>query len=146
MTHFSDCLRKNKIITEKTPHRVAIINRVLYSLIRKVEPHLKQIHSGHGFDSAHWSPAFSFRIIWAYHPDPFRPWNHIVHLTQKFILPGRSLSRRVFHIRECVLPVCHCRYLPFLGFNLLYHVFLRLASFWGIIQCFLNYSWRILVN
>ena len=37
------------------------------------------------------------------------------------------------------MSVCHFRYLPFPGFNLLYHIFLRLASFWGIIQCFLNY-------
>lgn len=75
--------------------------------------------------------------------ESFCPSDAEIH-PQKFILPGHSLSRRVFHIRECVLSVCHFRYFPFLGFNLLYHIFLRLSSFWGIIQRFHDFLCALL--
>jgi len=96
-------LLTHEIYFHKFTECITVINRVLYSLIGKIEPYLQQIHPEHCFYSFGRSAALAIGIIRAHIFYPLLPWDYFFHYVKKFFSLCCSLPITVFHIAECYL-------------------------------------------
>lgn len=85
-----------EIKAQELLHGIAVINGVLYSLIRQVEPSLHQVHAEHAFYFFGRAAAFAGRVKWGNHGNPSFPWDDGIHLLEEDFSLRYALSIVVF--------------------------------------------------
>ncbi len=76
------------------------VDRVLKTLVRQVEPDLKQAHPEHNFDPAQRTDALPGGIVWHNLVDPVSPRNDLVPFPKELLLMSDTLPFTVFHVAE----------------------------------------------
>lgn len=103
-------------LLEHTP--IAVIDRVLYPLIRECEPALQQVHPQHNLNLNRRTAPFSGWIVRDDQRYPFIPWNDLIHDLQKFFPFCLLFPTSVFHIAEAFLFHLCCPLFSILYYNI----------------------------
>ena len=97
----------HKVDTGESPRGIAVINRVLCSRTRKLEPDLRQVHPQHFFDDHERTAALSFGMIRRYYLCSFNLWYDLIHDFRKLFPLCFLLPDAVFDVSEGLLLHCH---------------------------------------
>ena len=82
------CIRhalRCKVQSHELPHRVAVIDRVLHSLVRQVEPCRQQVHPKHDLYAPRFTAQVILVVVWLDHRHDLIPRCDRVHRLQEFI-------------------------------------------------------------
>ena len=94
-----DIISADEAMTEAL-ESIAVIDGILQSCIRDIEPDLQQVHAEHNLYPARRTAPFPGGIIRLNLLDPFIPWNDLVHQAEKLLLLCYFLPSTVFHVAE----------------------------------------------
>ena len=89
-----------EIDSYEVPHSVAVVDRILETFVRQVEPNLKQIYPEHYFDPARRTAALPLGIVQKNLVDPVGSWNDVIHFPKELFLLSDTLPSAVFHVAE----------------------------------------------
>ena len=89
-----------EIDSYEIPHRVAVVNRILETFVRQIEPDLKQVHPEHYFDPARRTAALPLGIVRENLVDPVSPWNNVIHFPKELFFLSDTLPSTVLHVAE----------------------------------------------
>ncbi len=75
----------------KSPHRLAVVDGVLYGFVGQTIPLLEEIHPQHPLQPDRRASPFALRIEWLDHSQQGRPGNDLLHPRQKLLAAGNLL-------------------------------------------------------
>src|ERR1700682_5143322 len=72
----------------KTPHRLAVVDRIFGLWVRQIEPLLQEVNPQHLLQSQRLATLAGFGVVRLDHPDQPQPRNHRIHLAQEPLAPS----------------------------------------------------------